>query len=233
MTSGSRSPVATLGTATALATVVVALVAAALGGTTPARSGPYCGNGCVVYPYTDVAAFSPRDYWWMYPQSVLVVLALVLVICVHQATRVVFSAIAAGFAVGATTVLLTDYVVQLTVLQPSLERGETAGLSLLSQYNPHGVFIALENVGYLLLGAALLTIAAAFTGPARLELGLRWVLMVGGGLTVAALPLFAVAYGADLEARYEVAAIGLTWLTLIVGGILLARWFRRPPALGA
>ena len=57
--------------------------------------------------------------------------------------------------------------------------------------------------------------------------GLRRVLMVGGALTVVALPALAVGYGADLECRYEVAAIALTWVTLIAGGILLTRWFRR------
>jgi hypothetical protein len=27
--------------------------------------------------------------------------------------------------------------------------GETDGLSILTQYNPHGIFIALEEIGYL------------------------------------------------------------------------------------
>jgi hypothetical protein len=49
-----------------------------------------------------------------------------------------------------------------------------------------------------------------------------------------ALPALAVAYRADLEYRYEVPAIILTWVPTIAGGILLARWFRStvaPPSV--
>jgi hypothetical protein len=220
-----------LGVGIAWATAVVGVIALASAITTPPRSGPFCRGGCIGYPYTDAAAFVPRDYWWMYAQSALVLLSLMLLFCVHQAAAPqvrVFSGIAVGFAAGAAAALLVDYGIQLAALQPSFLRGETGGLALFSQYNPHGVFIALEDVGYLLLGLALLTAAAVFTASARLvERGLRWVLMVGGALTVVALPALAVGYGADLEYRYEVAAIALTWVTLIAGGILLTRWFRR------
>ena len=136
-----------------------------------------------------------------------------------------FSGIAVALSTVAAAALLVDYVIQLAVLQPSLLRGETAGLSVISQYNPHGVFIALEDLGYLLLGLALLIVAGVFTRPSRLERGLRWLFLIGGALTVAALPALAVTYGADLEYRYEVAAIAVTWITFIVGGLLLFRWF--------
>jgi hypothetical protein len=64
-----------------------------------------------------------------------------------------------------------------------------------------------------------------FTRRSRLERGLRWLFLIGGAVTVAGLPALAVAYGADLEYRYEVAAIAVTWITFIVGGLLLFRWF--------
>jgi hypothetical protein len=39
---------------------------------TPPRSGPFCTmSACVTAPYTDVAAFFPRDYVWMYPALLL------------------------------------------------------------------------------------------------------------------------------------------------------------------
>ena len=225
------SPNLRLGRALGWATAGIGLLAAVLASTTPPRSGPFCSNGCLGPPYTDVAAFVPGDYWWVYPQSLLILLVLALLVCVHQAAAPaarVFSALAVALTTVATAALLADYVIQLAVLQPSLRRGETAGLSLVSMYNPHGVFIALEDLGYLLLGLALLSAAAVFTGPSRLARGLRWLLLVGGALTVIALPVLAVVYGTDLEYRYEVAAIALTWITLIPGGILLTRWFRQP-----
>ena len=227
-----------LGSILALATTIVGLLALGSGLTTPPRSGPFCRTGCLGYPYTDAAAFVPRDYWWLYPQSLLVLLVLALLVCIHQtvaASARVFSAIAVGLGAVAATGLLIDYAVQLAVLQPSLLRGETAGLSLWSQYNPHGVFIALEDLGYLLLGLALLALAAVFPGTSRLERALRWLFLAGGARTVVAVPALAVGYRAELEYRYEVAAIGLTWVTLIPGGLLLTRWFRHtvtppPPA---
>ena len=141
-----------LGFWTALLTSVCALAALAVRITTPARSGPNCLNDCITYPYTDVAAFVPRDYLWMYPASFVAALFVVLVSCIHQAapeTRQRFSLIGVAFAIVAATVLLADYLIQLTVVQPSLLNGETAALSLLSECNPHGVFIALEDLGYL------------------------------------------------------------------------------------
>ncbi|GIF23379.1 hypothetical protein BJ973_000264 [Actinoplanes tereljensis] len=223
-----------LGAGLSLATALAGLVAVATSVTTPPRSGAFCTAGCVTYPYTDVAAFVPRDYWWLYPQSFFVLLALVLMLCLHATVPLAvrtFSSIAVTLAGMAATTLLADYIIQLTVLQPSLHRGETTGLSLFSQYNPHGVFIALENLGYLLLGLALAAVAAAFNAPILLERGLRWVFLAGGVLTTAALPILGVLYGSDLGYRYEVVAIMLTWITLITSGILLARWFGRA-ALG-
>lgn len=222
-----------LGRAIALATIVVGLLAVVVSVTTPPRSGPFCSTGCLGYPYTDAAGFVPRDYWWLYPQSVLILLTLALVVCVHHTVARpvrVFSAIATMLAAVAAAALLIDYAIQLTVSQPSLLRGETGALSLFSQYNPHGVFIALEDLGYLLLGVAMALLAVVFTAPRRLDRALRWTLAVGGMLVVAALPALAAAYGAELDYRYEVAAIALFWVALITGSVLLTRWFgrRRP-----
>jgi hypothetical protein len=74
----------------------------------------------------------------------------------------------------------------------SLLRGELAGLSLLSQYNPHGVFIALEDIGYLMMSAALLFAAGVFTRRRRLERAVRRLFIIGGGLGVGALPILIV-----------------------------------------
>jgi hypothetical protein len=222
---------ARLSTGVAVATVVTALLAAVTSATTPPRTGPFCAAGCLTYPYDDAAAYVPRDFGWMYPQSLLVLLALVLLICLHQQARHLGSAIAAGLTGVSAAVLLGDYALQVATVQPSLRRGETGGLALFSQYNPHGAFIALEDLGYLLLGLALLTAAAVFTATTRLDRALRWTLGAGGALTVVTLPVLAVRYGTDLEYRYEVAAMALTWLTLIAGGVLLARWFHRPASI--
>jgi hypothetical protein len=50
------------------------------------------------------------------------------------------------FATISCTLLVGDYFIQISVIQPSLLKGETDGIALLTQYNPHGIFIALEEV---------------------------------------------------------------------------------------
>jgi hypothetical protein len=225
----SAGPASRLAFWTALFTSASAAAALAIGISTPPRSGPNCLSDCITYPYTDAAAFVPRDYLWMYPAALVAALFVVLVVCIHHTVPEAqqrFSLIGLVFAVIAATVLVADYVVQLTVLQPSLMKGETAALSLISQYNPHGVFIALEDVGYLTSGLALLCTGLAFTGQSWLQRVLRWLLVGGGVAAVAALVGLAVAYGADLEYRFEVIGIGIDWLVLIVAGLLLSVVFR-------
>jgi hypothetical protein len=123
--------------------------------------------------------------------------------------------------------LALDYFVQLTVVQPSLVKGQTSGLSLISQYNPHGLFIALEALGYLLMSLVFLFSAPVFAGHGGLGRVLRWVLVTAFVLTLGALLVLWVAYGNDLEYRFEVAAILIDWLALIAVGILLGVVFRR------
>ena len=69
---------------TAIVTAGTAAVSIALAVTTPPRSGPYCRSGCIDYPYTDAAAFVPRDYLWMYPAVLLALLLIVFVACLVE-----------------------------------------------------------------------------------------------------------------------------------------------------
>jgi hypothetical protein len=68
-------------------TAALAAAALAIAVTTPLRSGPYCSMSCIAYPYTNAAAFVPRDYVWMYPAALLSVTFVVLVTCVHRHAR--------------------------------------------------------------------------------------------------------------------------------------------------
>ncbi|MEU5265557.1 hypothetical protein [Amycolatopsis sp. NPDC021455] len=215
----AASPV---GVGTALLSVVT-LVA---GITTPPRSGVFCRGPCVAYPYTDVAAFVPRDYWWMYPGLALALLVVVFVVCLarwapsgHGLLAVVS---VCSTAIGAA-VLVVDYGVQLSVVQPALLAGQTDGLTLWSQYNPHGLFIALENIGYALLGGAMLLLGVALAQHrARAPRVVGRVLGIGGALSVALLVVLVSIYRADLDVHYEVAAVLVTWLVLTVTGTLVA-----------
>lgn len=227
LTAGQRR----FGMGTAVAVVLGVVVSAAVAVTTPPRSGPYCRTDCVRRPWTDVAEFVPRDYWWMYAMILLLAAALALAVTVHgmaAGDRPLPSLTGVCLAAAATALLVADYGIQLTVVQPALLAGETDGLALWSQYNPHGLFIALENVGYAAWGLAFVLLGSSLArrrGGTSSAAG--WTLVAGGLLILTALVAYAVAYGADLEYRFEVTALTVTWLTLAATGVLVALTLER------
>ena len=199
--------------------------------TTPPRSGPYCQGECVAYPYTAVAAFVPRDYLRMYPALLMTVIFVALSVYIHHwvpPARRLFSAIGVCLTVIAAVALVLDYAVQLTVMQGSLRAGETAGLSLLSQYNPHGLFIGLENVGYATFAFGFVSLGVALVAhESKLARAAAWVFIAGGALTVLLLVALARIYGTGLEYRFEVMALLVTWLVQVTVGVLLSVTFAR------
>jgi hypothetical protein len=113
------------------------------------------------------------------------------------------------------------------VIQPSLLNGETDGIPILSQYNPHGVFIALEEVGYLMMSLSFFCVAPIFSSSSRLERAVRWTFVIGFLLTVISFVLISILYGIYREYRFEVAVITIDYLALIIAGILLSFVFKR------
>lgn len=202
----------------ALLALVVALVMA------PPRSGPFCrGDDCITYPYTDAAAHVPNDYIWMYFAVVMSLAFLAWVVCVVGRNPASISAagiMAVVLAAIATTVLLLAYGVQLLVMQPSLLKGESEGLSPWSQYNAHGIFIALESLGYWIAGLALLSLAVTVARSTRTTRWLRGISLLAGMATVLLLPIMGLIYRSDLEYRYEVAAIAILWPAFVVLGLI-------------
>lgn len=214
-------------------TTLFAAAAFALGITTPPRSGPFCAGSCIQYPYTDAAAFVPRDYLWMYPGFLLTLSFVVLLVCIHRCApdgRKEFSLIGLCFALICGTLIASDYFIQIQVMQPSLFRGETAGLSLFSQYNPHGIFIALEDLGYLMMSLAMLFAAFVFIEPRGLPRAIRVLFVIDGVATVAALVMLSLNYGLNLEYRFEVASLSINWIVLMIAGVMLAKLFQRVQA---
>ena len=131
-----------------------------------------------------------------------------------------FASIAAG-------IIGIDYFIQFQVLEPSLLRGETAGLGLFSQYNPHGFFIALEDLG---LSDPLCCIRIrGLRVPSGSAPGsfIRWTLIVAALLGLASFIGMTWHFGFDIEYRFEVVVITITWFTLLFTGLMLAFFFRR------
>jgi hypothetical protein len=165
----------------------------------------------------------------MYLTLLMMLAFLALAACIRERAaggRKVFGTIGLSLAAASFTTITIDYFIQLRTVQPALLRGELDGLAILSQYNPHGVFIALEELGFLVMGLSFVFLALAL-GVSRPERITRWVFLVSSALIVAAFAGMSLYFGFGLEYRFEVTVISLAWLTLMASGILLAMAFRR------
>jgi hypothetical protein len=167
------------------------------------------------------------DYALFIPGFLLSLVFVVLMACIHyyaSLDKKIYSLIGLAFAVIYAAVITTDYFTLWTVILPSTIRGETAGLSIFSMYNPHGLFVALESVAYLMMSVALLSIAPVFEGG-KIEKVLRWIFIIGFILTIGS--LFAVLLMNYDIVMFEIAIIAIYCPLLVIAGVLLAIIFRR------
>ncbi len=223
-----------MGFSLSIATVVLTIVTFGLAMLAVPNAGRNCRSDCAAYPFTGpiVAEQFPIDYLWMFPAMLLALTFVALVASIHQWAphdRRVYSLIALCFAVLSAGILLTAYFVQVTVVQPSLDKDQLDGLALLTMYNPNGVFLALEELGYLLMSASLACAGLAFVGDGRAERIIRWA--TSGGFAIAVIALLGVSavYGLDRQDTFEVIVIVVVWLVLVVAASQTTRIFRHTP----
>ncbi len=186
----------------------------------------------VPYPFTSdvIAAQWPWDYVWMFPAMLMLLLFIALVASVHlyaPSPRKIFSLLGLSVASVAAAVLLIDYFIQVTVVPVSLEKGQLDGWAMLTMYNPYGVFIALEELGYLAMSLALALLAPVFIGRNRVERAIRWVFPLNLVAVVGSLVAVSLLYGTDRGRVFELIVISIVWVTLIVAGPLVAAGLRR------
>lgn len=193
-------------------------------------SGPYCPGNCMDYPYLDLLKYYPRDYFWMYIISFQLIVFMVFVIANHFIAvkkKNIYSFISVSLSIITSTVLLVNYFIQYTVAPISMMKGQTEGIPLLTQYNGHGIFIALEELGFILMSLAFLFLSPIFISKNRLEKALKWVYAIPSVLILLSFVFYAVQYGLDRDYRFEVAAITIDWLATIVIGILSSIYFMK------
>ena len=212
---------------TSIATILTFIIAY----NTPPLSGPFCrAASCFQYPYIDIASRFPRDYYWIIPAMVVVFAYLILMIILGNRTeekKKLYGQITIIFASMSAAIFFVTYFTQLAVIQPSVLRGEADGVSLLTQFNPHGLFIALEELGFLLMIISFLFGGLAMTVRTKLEKWVRRIFVGSFVLTVFSLIVILATMGLDREYYFEIAAYTFTWLTLIVNGLLLFKFFSR------
>ncbi len=196
---------------------------------TPPLSGPFCRADCFQYPFLDIASRFPRDYIWMYPAIVFTALYLILFVCINslvQNGRKIFSQCGLVFATISACTLILDYFVQISIIHPSVLNGEADGISLLSQFNPHCLFIAMEEMGFLMMSISFLCAAPVFS-VGRLEKTIRWIFIISFIATAITLILFTVFLGVHREYFFEITAISINCLALISASFLLSAVFKR------
>lgn len=225
-----------IGFPVSIALACLAALGFLLGIATPPRSAPFCREGCIAYPYAEAVQFFPHDYWWMLPGVLLAPLFAVVCVCLHfcvPSRLKPLSLLAVGFSLLSTGIIALDYAVQVLALQPALRHGEMDGVAFFTQYNPHGVLIVLEDLGYLLLAIAFLFVGIAVPSEIRPGKSLRWALLSASALSSVILVAFAVLFGVNMALPFELAIITVVWIALAVTGVLSAMLFRRMPAPGA
>lgn len=187
------------------------------------------------YPYSSdaIAGNWPREYLWMFPAMLLMLLFIAFIASVHEyapPTRKIFSLLGLCLAIIAAAVLLVAYFIQVTVMQPSLEKGQLDGWAILTMYNPNGVFIALEELGFILMSLALAAISPVFMQKNKVERTIRWLFVLSCVAVVGALIAVSLATGFDRGILFEIIVISIVWSTLIISGPLVAVVFRRAVA---
>lgn len=213
-----------LGLLSAILTVVLTAVTFALALATPPISGPLAVDP-IQYPYTEIISRFPRDYFWMYCAMILMLVFIVTAVCIyHDASeeQKVLAHIGLVFAVVSGIILFTDYFIQVSVIQPSLLNGETDGMALLTQYNPHGLFVVFEEIGYIAMSLSFLFFASVFSDGTKLDRAIKTILIGSFILSVLALAAICATYGIHREYLFEVAVISIDFLALIVFGSLLS-----------
>jgi hypothetical protein len=196
---------------------------------TPPISGIFCLGDCIEYPYLDIASRYPRDYFWMFPALIMMILFMAFMTSIHQYTakeKKVYSLTGLGFAFLSASIIIVNYFMQISIVPISILYGEFDGISLLTQYNEHGIFIALEEIGYILMSLAFLMLAFVFNKKIKYGSFLRWIFITSFVLSIISLVSIAAIFGLNRGYLFEVVIILITWIELIVAGFLVSGMFR-------
>lgn len=192
-------------------------------------SGAFCPENCLSYPFLNTIGQYPNDFVWMYFAIVMLSIYLVFtntLSLIVDEDKKIFSKIAVQFSGMSALVLIVNYFIQATVIPASLASGHTEGLPLLIQYNAHGLFIALEDIGYLLMSVSFLFVGFALNKSTKLESKVKSIFTFSPIIVFLSFIVMSFMFGLDLQDRFEVLIILVNWLVLIVTGFMMAKLFK-------
>lgn len=192
-------------------------------------SGTFAVGEGLEYPYLDTLSQVPRDYIWMPLAIIMLIVYLIVMIKIHYSTddsNKSLSMIGLAFAMFSTIILIGNYFVQFSVVPVSLLKEQTEGIALLTQYNPYGLFIVLEELGYILMCVSFFFMAYAFDKTIKLDKSIQRLFRVASILGILSFFAMSIWMGHNKRDAFEVVVIVITWLTLIINGILISKWFK-------
>ncbi len=192
-------------------------------------SGNFAPGAGLSYPYLNTLDQIPRDYLWMPLAIIMMVLYLIVFTEIHysiEGSKKPISQLALNFANLSTGILVVNYFIQFSIVPVSLLNGQTDGITLLTQYNPYGLFIVLEELGYLVMSLSFLFVALSFTNKTNLEKMIKRVFLIAAILGLLSFVLISAIMGENKLDVFEVVIILINWFVLIFNGILLSKWFK-------
>ena len=219
-----------LGFIISIVTVTMAIITFAFAMVAIPISGAFCPNGCIEYPYLDVLKQYPKDFIWMYFATLLSLSYLIFVICIYHLSKSkirIYSHIGMIFGIISSVILACNYFIQATVIPASLASGDTYGIPLLIQYNHHGLFIAMEEIGFIFMTLSFAFLWQTFDGKNRIEATIRWFFKANVIIVFLSFIILLFIYGLDKKDRFEVIVISVNWLVLIVNGILIGKVYMK------
>ena len=193
-------------------------------------SGAFCPADCVEYPYLDTLEQFPGDFIWMYFAMFMIIAYMVFMISLHyfaKPEKKIFGLIGLCFTILSAGILVTAYFIQSSVVPASLMNGEHTGIPLIIQYNPHGIFIALEELGHILMAFSFLFIAFIFPEKVGLQKWIKWIFIIAFILSVISFVIVSIQHGIVRKDRFEVYIISIDWLVLIINGILMSIVYKK------
>jgi len=196
---------------------------------TPPLSGPFCTGSCFEYPYLEIASRFPRDYYWMFSAIILSITYLLMMLTLYQTApenKKMYGLFGVVFSVMASLILIVDYFIQVSVIQPSILAGERDGISILTQFNPHGIFIVLEEIGFIFMVVSFFVIIPLFNGKNSIEKWIKWIAFISFLLAIISFTLVVLIHGIHREYRFEVIIISITWIELILISFLTSKYFK-------
>lgn len=182
------------------------------------------------YPYLNTFLQYPRDFIWQYIALVQLIIFILFSLLLKENTKSdekIFANISNSFALLSAVVLLITYYTQVMIVPVSLAKNETDGLGLLIQYNSHGLFIAMEELGYILMSFSLVSLIPIFRKNKDGCFHVRLLLIISFLLSIISFAAISIIFGLEKQDRFEIAVISINWLTLIILGIMLFKLFAK------